>query len=272
MKLGRLVLFFLVLSLVLPAGKGQADPLAPGDWTYLRPGIDWQKFTLTNPRPNEVFVAQLHRGELSATIETGIGQGRVSGGTETTSGMAARYDNAINYWGQVWGGRNDVAVAINGYFFGEPQEPLGVPWSGVVHSSWYAHRYTDNVGDAGFAWTHERQAFIGSCVYHTGNKNEVLFENAGTTTQYRRHQRSPGWRGFPDVHPPIRCQHRHRFRRAELMVEITSTNQILPKPAGVVGYIRQYCSGRSGAFAAVPRLCGALILGCSTRRRNGSPG
>ncbi len=210
------------------------------DWTYLRPGIDWQKFDLNNPRPIEIFVARLHRGELSATLETGIGQGRVSGGTETTSGMAARYDNAINYWGQAWGNRNDVAVAINGYFFGEPQEPLGVPWSGVVHSSWYAHRYSDNIGDAGFVWTHERETFIGSCVYHTGNKNEVLFENAGTyAPNIDAINVARDDEDFILYTPQYDASTGTGSEALELLVEMSSPNQILPKPAGAVGYIRQ---------------------------------
>ena len=241
MKISKLVLFLLLLSLLLPAGASQAEPLIPGDdWTFIRPGIDWQKFKLTTPRAIEIFVARLHRGELSATIETGIGQGRVSGGTETTSSMAARYDNAINFWGQAWGNRNDVAVAINGYYFGEPQETPGVPWSGVVHSSWYAHRYSDNIGDAGFTWTHEREAFIGSCVYHTGNKNEVLFERAGTyapninAINVARDDES-----FILYTPQYDANTGTGATALELLVEMSSPSQILPKPAGAVGYIRQ---------------------------------
>ena len=88
--------------------------------------------------------------------------------------MAARYQNAVNYWGQTWGGRNDIPVAINGYFF-DDIGGTGTPWSGVAKSGWYAKRFTDNLGDAGFAWTQDRQAFIGACVFHTGNDNEVAF-------------------------------------------------------------------------------------------------
>jgi hypothetical protein len=94
----------------------------------------------------------MHRDNLSTTIESSIGQGRLSGDAETVSDMARRYDGAINYWGQVWGNTNQVVVAINGFYFGPDVEPPGVPWSGQVHSGWYAKRFWELESSSGFAW------------------------------------------------------------------------------------------------------------------------
>jgi hypothetical protein len=223
----------------------------------LRWGIDWQKFHLNSPRPIDIFVARMHRITETATVDTAIAQGTISQGRETISGMAARYDGAINYWGytepvsntwlQAWGSRNDVAVAINGYFF-DRDGGTGVPWSGVVHSGSYDRRFTDNVGDAGFAWTHERQAFIGSCVYHTGNKNEVLFERAGSYAPNIEAINVP--RDNEDVilyTAQYDSDTGTGSDALELLVEMSGPSQILPKPAGNVGYIRRISTSQGSS-------------------------
>ena len=236
----KLTLLMILLALLMPAYPARAEQPTPptGEWAFIRWGIDWQQFHLTNPRPIDVYIARMHRSELSATIETAIAQGTIAQGKETPSGMAARYNGAINYWGQVWGKRNDVAVAINGYFF-DRDGGTGVPWSGVVNSGWYAHRFTDNVGDAGFAWTQEREAFIGSCVYHTGNKNEVLFENAGTfAPNIDAINLARTGEDFILYTPQFDSDTNTDGSALELLVEMTSPSQILPKPTGAVGYIR----------------------------------
>ena len=83
-------------------------------WTGVGTGLDYQEFNL--PDPNNVFVARMDRTETDAFIESSIGQGRLSGGTEIMTSQADRYDDAIGYWGQTWGNRNDVIIAINGSF------------------------------------------------------------------------------------------------------------------------------------------------------------
>ena len=99
MKIRKLLYVLMLLLWALPAYSAAAQsPLPPeGEWGYLRPGIDWQKFHLSSPRQVNIYVARLHRGEVSSTIDTGISLGNIQDGPETTSGMAARYDDVINY-------------------------------------------------------------------------------------------------------------------------------------------------------------------------------
>ena len=77
--------------------------------------------------------------------------------------MSERYDQAINYWGQSWGSRNNVVVAINGSFYNtQTASPVG----GQIHSGWYAKRFDNVGGGSGFAWQLSGNAFIGRCVTH----------------------------------------------------------------------------------------------------------
>ena len=170
-----IVLIFLISSPVVTA---QADLESPTDWEQLRQGITYKKFHITEPRDMDIFVAAMDRSNLSVTVDSGIAQGRLSGGLETVRSQAARYDQTINYWDATWGNRSEVVVAINGYYFNQSVEPIGVPLSGQIHSGWYAKQFTNIIGDAGFSWTMDRQAFIGDCVYHPAAQNDVLFVNA----------------------------------------------------------------------------------------------
>ncbi len=272
----RLILLLAILGLLTPVYSARAEQPTPptGDWGFIRWGIDWQKFHLTNPRPIDIFVARMHRAEPSTTIETAIAMGTIAQGRETPSGMAARYNGAINDWNQVWGNRNDVAVAINGYFF-DRSGGTGVPWSGVVHSGWYAKRFSDNIGDAGFAWTQEREAFIGSCVYHTGNENETLFENAGTfapnidAINVARNSEE-----FIVYTPQFDSDTNTDGTALELLVEMTTPSQVLPKPVGAEGYIRRInkTTGSTPLYAdyVVLSFWGAKRASVETRINGGS--
>ena len=166
---------FLFFALLSPARSAQSAPEA---WEPVAEGIDYQKFHL--PDPNNVFVTRMERSNQNVILESSIAQGRLSGGPETVSGMASRYDGAINYWNQIWGNRNLVVVAINGFYFGAPEEPPGVPWSGQVHSGWYAKRFWDGESGSGFAWKLDRGAFIGECVSHPADKQVVNYIRNGS--------------------------------------------------------------------------------------------
>jgi hypothetical protein len=164
------------------------DPPPDPDWIPVADGIDFRKFVLSDP--NNVFVARMHRSNPDVTIESSIAQGRLSGGVETVSSMARRYDQAINYWPQwiedpegiepqvflpSWGTRNRVVVAVNGYYF-NPYS--GVPSQGQIHSGWYAKRFDDcqsGTGGSGFAWKFDRSAFIGKSIAHFPERQFIEF-------------------------------------------------------------------------------------------------
>lgn len=175
--LWNMILIVVLLSLGAPVVGAQEAVEAWGE--IVAPGIEYREYQL--PDPVNVFVARMERNnpEVNLTLESSIGQGRLSGGGETVSGMAQRYDGAINFWDQTWGNTNQVAVAINGFYFGPPFEPAGVPWSGQVHSGWYAKRFTELQSGSGFAWNLDRSAFIGECVSHPADKQQVAFFRNG---------------------------------------------------------------------------------------------
>jgi len=242
----RHVLYLLILmSLLYPSGIGLAinqylpDPKTE-TWSPVTPGIDLQVYRLSNPRPVKVYVARMDRSNPSTTIESSIAQGSLAEGRETITGMAARYNQAINYWGETWGGRNRVVVAINGYFF---DGATGTPWSGVANSGWYSKRFDDFIGDAGFAWTVNRTAHIGSCVYHTGSKNKVVFKKTGYDPTIRGVNLSAG-NGNLILYTP---QYASNTRTSsspgdpvlEILIEMTRPSLVLPSPAMASGYVRQ---------------------------------
>lgn len=145
----RAFLYCLVfcLSLILPTQTVlSASDL--DEWQQIEPGIEYREFLL--PGPNRVFVARMDRSRENIILDTSIAQGRLAYGAEKVSGMAARYDEAINFWDNptTYGYRNDVVVAINGSFV---NPGTSVPYSGVIQSGWYAKRY-DNYTGASFGW------------------------------------------------------------------------------------------------------------------------
>jgi len=247
MKLRKLALsMFLTVLIILPQGWAYAalpeDSNAPQAWEAVAPGIDFQLFHINNPRSVNIFVARMQRSDLDTTIESSIAQGTLSGGTETVRAMAERYDQAINYWGSTWGNRNDVAVAINGYFFGGLKEPPGVPWSGVVHTGWYAKRFYETVGDAGFAWKSDRTAHIGSCVFHTGSANTVTFVRGNYTPNINAINVARDEEGTilftPQYDASTLTAGSSEIPKAEILIEMTRPTMILPAPAKAIGYVR----------------------------------
>jgi hypothetical protein len=174
----KLRIILLLSLLILPIGAialGQGE--APESWEIVGEGIEYQKFHLSNPVPVDVFVARMDRNNPNTTIESSIGQGRLTGGRETVSNMSDRYEGALNYWGPptipvtpTWGSTNNVVVAINGYYF---DYETGIPQRGQVHSGWYAKRFDDNENGSGFIWKMDRSVFMGACISHPNDKQYV---------------------------------------------------------------------------------------------------
>ena len=240
----RVPLFLLIIlyPFMLAGAAAQMSPEAPDAWTVVASGIEYQKYHITNPRPVDIFVTRMDRSNQSVTIDSAIGQGRLSGGTEKVSGMAARYDQNINYWARTWGNRNRVVVAINGYFFGSPQEPSGVPWSGVVNSAWYSKRFTTNIGDAGFAWTLDRQAFIGKCVFHRAERNDISFIGASYDPNIDAINITRSDEELilytPQYDATTKTLENGATPRAEILIELTRPSLVISDPSYVRGTIK----------------------------------
>jgi hypothetical protein len=162
------ILLLVALLLVTPNEISAQDNPPPPEWEEIAPRIEYREFHL--PTPVNVYVARMARAwpevtppeqsDVEVTIESSIAQGKLISGVETVSGMARRYDQSLNYWGETWGNRNRVVIAINGYYFGPSYEPPGVPWSGQVQSGWYAKRFSNVQVGSGFAWLLNGDAFI----------------------------------------------------------------------------------------------------------------
>jgi hypothetical protein len=152
------------------------SPTLTAAWQAVAPGVDYQFFSLADP--NRVYVARMDRSVADLMIESGIAAGQLVGGLETVRGMADRYDQALSYWGQAWGGRNQVIVAINGDFY-DPETAL--PQRGIIHSGWYSYRFPDYENGSGFAWKLDRSAFIGECVFNDPSKQLLTFLDSGTS-------------------------------------------------------------------------------------------
>ena len=160
--------------------------LAFSQWQTVGTGIEYQHFTL--PDPNHVFVTRMNRSNAAATIESTVANGTVKGARETVRNQAARYDDAINWWGQSWGQRNDAVVAINGDFF---NGTTGVITGGQVQDGCYAKSFGNFGGFSGFGWTVNRVPFFGGCVYHQPDSQFVRYVASGNTQTFQGMNSAP---------------------------------------------------------------------------------
>ena len=142
-------------------------------WVNIGTGIDYQEFTTADP--NNVFVTRMVVSDPDCVIGTMIGQNRVSGGAETVSAQASRRQDALNCWGQSWGQRNNVVVAINGSFFNGTS---GVITGEQIFDGWYAKQFDDWSGQTGFVWKYDRSYFIGVCPHYRANEQTVTLGGA----------------------------------------------------------------------------------------------
>ncbi|MFC2053935.1 hypothetical protein ACFLV7_06500, partial [Chloroflexota bacterium] len=177
MNVSRFVLIS-TLFLLFFFPKKYAQGSSP-QWQSVAEGIEYREFYQLGL--NHLFVARMDRNNANLTLETSIAQGRINGGLETVSGMAERYDQALNYWGGSWGARNQVVVAINGYFY---DAETGVPWQGQIHSGWYLKRFDDLESGSGFAWKLDRSFFLGGCIVHRPAKQLITHVTTGETIPF----------------------------------------------------------------------------------------
>ncbi len=239
MVLRTSLLWLFVFVLVFTGSVSAKVPSDDLGWEQIAPGIEYQKYQL--PDPNNVFVVRMDRANPSLTLESTIAQGKLSEGRETVSGMYARYDQALNFWGgstnpPSWGMRNQVVVAINGSYF---DWGSGVPEGGMVQSGWYVKRFDDLGGWSGFAWKLDRSAFIGECVFHRPEKQIVNYPATGVTQQIAALNSARGADEL-DIYTPQYNSHTGTDNSGvEVSVEMTRTTMILPAPAFASGIVRQ---------------------------------
>jgi hypothetical protein len=247
MSIHRLRIFF--TALLISAVITLASPAIPAQsanslWEPVAEGIDYRKFKLADP--NNVYVARMDRNNLNVAIESSIAQGKLSGGFETVSGMAERYDEAINYWGQSWGSRNQVVVAINGFFY---NTSTGVPRSGQIQSGWYAKRFDDYAGESGFAWRLDRTPFIGGCVVHPENKQTVSIPAIGKTLWIDGTNVARGTNELILYTPQFDTNTQTDDSGTEILVELTRPSLIIPGPNYYVrGYVRGISKNLGATF------------------------
>jgi hypothetical protein len=225
-------LALIVLLLILLPSPGSAA--TPESWNPLAAGIDFQLFHLNRPRPIDLFVARLSRNEASVALDSAVARGSLINGRETVSNMAARYDQSINFWGETWGNRDHVVVAINGYFFNLSS---GEPLSGQIQSGWYAKRFSDYVGDAGFAWNLDRSVAIGKCVYHAERDQFITVLRTGETKKINGLNTGRGADQMVLYTPQYAASTGTDNSGVEIRVEMKRPTLVLPGPAMALGTV-----------------------------------
>jgi len=230
-RLARLILPLacLLCAALAPAGSALAA------WTTVGNGIEYQQFTL--PDPNNIFVARMTRANELVTIESSIGNGRVSGNSrEVMTAQAARYDDVINWWGKSWGQRNDVVVAVNGDFF---NGTTGVITGGQCYSCWYAKRFGDWGGYSAFGWTTNRVPFFGGCIYHKPAEQYIYYPASGYTQQFQGVNTARGANQLILYTPQYDTTTLTDATGIEVLVEVSRPSVIINSPNYTSGYVRQ---------------------------------
>lgn len=231
----------LVIIFSLLAGFVQPAYAQDSAWSAVGKGIDYRYFSL--PGPNRAFVARMDRNNSEAFIESSIATGEFVSGRETVSGMATRYDEAVNYWGNTWGGRNKVVIAINGDYI---DRLTGQPEKGQVQSGWYARRYNDYQGQSGFAWTLDRNAFIGQCVYHKPERQYISFSNTGAILRIDGTNVPRGSDNLILYTPQYNAFTPTDSSGVEVVIELPTPLLITPQPHSLKGIVSSIHDGKGG--------------------------
>jgi hypothetical protein len=233
-------LCWLLLFIIIPASSASAAfPAEETAWEQIAPGVEYSMFLLADP--NNVFVVRMDRSNLNVTLDSSIAQGKLFQGRETVSGMYARYDQALNFWGgnetpPNWGMRNQVVAAINGSYFDWYAD---MPQGGQVQSGWYAKRYDNLGGWSGFAWKLDRSAFIGKCVYHRPEKQVVTYPAKATTQPITKINLPRGADDLVLYTPQYDSRTGTDSSGVEVVVEMTRPTMILPLNAYASGIVRR---------------------------------
>ena len=247
MVLRNSLLWLFLFVLVFTGSVSAAVPAVDPGWEQIASGIEYQKYQL--PDPNNVFVVRMYRINTGVTLDSSIAQGKLAEGKETVSGMYARYDQALNFWGGAWGMRNQVVVAINGSYY---DLGSGIPQGGQVQSGWYAKRFGDLGGWSGFAWMLDRSAFIGECVYHRPEKQLITYSVTANTQQITDINKARGADELIIFTPQYNSQTGTDNSGVEVLVEMNRPTMILPAPAYASGIVRQIHNGEVKGNSLIP--------------------
>lgn len=169
-------------------------PLYVDGWQILVEGLGYQVFNDVPGTIDPVHVARLQRrANPDLTIGALKGGGVLQPwALEGLDQQVQRYDDALNYWGDLgsggdpyWGKRNRVLVAINGSLIDtittrENDEVIitqeGLPNQGMVMSGWYIDRFQDYQNRSGSVWSMDQRVFFGGCVEQPANDQTVQLD------------------------------------------------------------------------------------------------
>jgi hypothetical protein len=231
-------------------------------WEPLTPGIDYRDFYLSDP--NHIYVARMDRLNQDVILETSIAEGKLSGKLEPVSGMAKRYDQAINFWGEELGGRNQVVVAINGYFY---DTETGIPWRGQVHSGWYSKRFDDLENGSGFAWKLDRSFFLGGCVLHHPKKQFVKNLRTGEEIYFDTINTAPEGNELILFTPQYDANTLYAAE-IEVTIKLDQPALLLGSPAFTGGTVSEVRDGFGQAFIPFDHVVLSAAEGAGDRLRN----
>ncbi len=168
---------FATLALALILGAASS---AFAQWETIQTGFEYQKFTL--PGPVEAFVMRMARvagQESTRAVDSMIASGQFykTGldyqGRKPVSQMVSFYNDAMNYYYQTWGQRNDIVCAINGDYWEREYYPSGPytgrPQGGQVQSGWFCRRFPFYGGGSGIFYTIWGGAGLGGDVVNGDN-------------------------------------------------------------------------------------------------------
>ncbi|MCX7716228.1 MAG: phosphodiester glycosidase family protein, partial [Endomicrobia bacterium] len=110
--------------------------LHSSEWTTISPGVEYRKFTLSDP--NDVYVVRIKRNTPNLVLDVGVGGATIRDIREPVSKIVARYQNIVNYDGECY----TILAAINGDFFSYTTDQ-------VIGGQVIAGSYVDKMGPRG---------------------------------------------------------------------------------------------------------------------------
>lgn len=213
---------------VITALVGAAFAVPAWAWTTVGPGIEYQEFQL--PDPNKVFVARMDRRNSQCFVDSTLGGSRL-GTSETIGSQASRYDDALNYWNQDWGARNDVIVAINGDFV---DTDTNTPLNSHIMSGWYTKPRSTSTRLFYYLPDQDLAIGYGPEVYQT-----VQFLASGQSMNILGLNRARGTDDLVVYTPQFNTTTRTDNTGLEVLVEMTRPMSIASSAEAPVGTIRQ---------------------------------